>query len=90
MSASATTSPPPQASRIPPSSSTDATNPFRDPMPNPYEASRAYRHGHEPEPSHATFYTAAGGHSREVTGESDDGMSSDTLHAPPSYTTLPR
>ncbi|KAI0706607.1 snare associated Golgi protein-domain-containing protein [Earliella scabrosa] len=92
MSASASTSPPPpsQASRIPPSNSTDATNPFRDPMPNPYEASRAYGHGHEPEPSDATFYTAAGGHSRGVTEESDDGMSSDTLHAPPSYTTLPR
>ena len=73
-------------------------------MPNPYDAAYGvhddsydtHPHGHELEASDATFYTAAGGHSRGVTEDESyggetvhDGRSSDAHSLPPSYTSLP-
>ncbi|KAI0750333.1 hypothetical protein C8Q80DRAFT_1270059 [Daedaleopsis nitida] len=84
------TSPPPP---LPSVSTSPPSDPFRDPMPNPYEAGHGQGQGHEVEASDATFYTAAGGHSRGVTGDSTyegAAASSDTAHGPPSYSSLPR
>ena len=76
-----------QPSGPPPRTTGDATNPFADPnpMPNPYEQSRQGG-GHVEEPSDATFYTAAGGHSREVT-EFDAAYEATGMEgsSPPSY-----
>ncbi|KAM5544031.1 hypothetical protein V8D89_002217 [Ganoderma adspersum] len=72
-------------------------NPFSDPapMPNPYDRAAA---GHASEASDATFYTAAGGHSRGATFETAyeyDAVSEESTAAahaqglrtaPPSYT----
>ena len=76
-------------------------NPFSDPaptsLPNPYDRAAA---GHASEASDATFYTAAGGHSRGATFETayeheyGDDVGSEEAHtqgqglrtAPPSYT----
>ena len=74
-------------------------NPFSDPapMPNPYDRAAA---GHASEASDATFYTAAGGHSRGATFETayehehEYDVGSEEAHAqgqglrtaPPSYT----
>ncbi|RPD69744.1 hypothetical protein L226DRAFT_548049 [Lentinus tigrinus ALCF2SS1-7] len=91
--------PPPLPSMAPPSTS-PPKNPFSDPAPmvNPYDAAYGVHegHGHEAEASDATFYTAAGGHSRGVTeDESYDGSetvhggSSDAHSLPPSYESLP-
>ena len=72
--------------------------------PDPYDAAYGvhddsydkHPHGHELEASDATFYTAAGGHSRGVTEDESyggetvhDGRSSDAHSLPPSYTSLP-
>ncbi|TBU52452.1 hypothetical protein BD310DRAFT_1043046 [Dichomitus squalens] len=88
----APTGPPPLPSMSgqPPRTSGDGTNPFADPspMPNPYEQGRQGG-GHVEEPSDATFYTAAGGHSRGGT-EFDaayeaTSMASTEGSAPPAY-----
>ena len=96
------------AAAPPPPSTSPPRNPFSDPasMPNPYDAAYGvhgddhneypHGHGHELEASDATFYTAAGGHSRGVTEDESyggetvhDGRSSDAHSLPPSYTSLP-
>ena len=97
--------PPPRSAPAPYGSTTNANpnpNPFSDPMPtmpNPYD--RAGQ-GHASEASDATFYTAAGGHSRGGTGTGTEAFDPESAYdgvesvgsvehagmrtAPPSYT----
>ena len=92
---------PPRSAPAPHDSSHANPNPFSDPaptsLPNPYDRAAA---GHASEASDATFYTAAGGHSRGATFETayeheyEYDVGSEEAHAqgqglrtaPPSYT----